>query len=404
MSILETLHARGFIHQITDETALENAFRSGPVVFYCGFDPSASSLHIGSLLQLMLMGHLVRAGHSAVGVVGGGTGMVGDPSGRDTTRDLLTPERIQENLAGISAQLRRFCPDAEVIDNGEWLLSLNYIEFLRDIGRHFSVNRMLSADSVRLRLERDQGLSFIEFNYVLLQAYDFLELHRRFKCALQIGGQDQWFNILMGTELIRRMEGAESWGITTPLLATASGAKMGKTAAGAVWLDGGRTSPFDYYQYWYNVDDRDIARFMKLYTWLPIPEIEGLVAGDFRIAKHRLALEATIIAHGEEEAHKVQEAVYSTFGRPGEKKVVTVSEETPRHATTFPVSVVDALVGSGLCKSKSEARTKIKEGAVKIGADRADVGDEKLLIEGPSLLWLGKKQVRSLETLVEASN
>ncbi|HNC95991.1 MAG TPA: tyrosine--tRNA ligase [Myxococcota bacterium] len=399
MQFLDTLRERGFVHQITDEVALHKALYGGPMVFYCGFDPTASSLHIGSLLQLMLMGHLVRAGHSAIGVVGGGTGMVGDPSGRDSTRDILTPERIQENLVGISAQIRRFCPDAEVIDNGDWLLSLKYVEFLRDIGKHFSVNRMLTADSVRNRLERDQGLSFIEFNYVLLQSYDFLELYRRYGCRLQIGGQDQWFNILMGTELIRRMEGVDSWGITTPLLATASGAKMGKTASGAVWLDASRTSAYDYYQYWYNVDDRDVGRFLKLYTWLPIPEIKELEAGDFRVAKHRLAYEATLIAHGESHATDVQQAIYATFGKPGEKKVFSVAEETPTWATMFPVPVLDALVGSGLCKSKSEARQKIKEAAVKIGADRADFSDEKAMLEEPTILWVGKKNVRNIISL-----
>lgn len=393
MQIIDTLRERGFIHQITDEKALHEALQVGPLSVYCGFDPTAASLHAGSLVQLMLLGNLARAGHQIIGVVGGGTGMVGDPSGRDTTRDILTPERIQDNINGITPQIRRFCPEANVINNGEWLLGLNYIEFLRDIGKHFSVNRMLSADSVRMRLERDQGLSFIEFNYVLLQAYDFLELSRRYNCQLQVGGQDQWFNILMGTELIRRMEGKDSWGLTTPLLATANGSKMGKTAAGAVWLDAERTSAFDYYQYWYNCDDRDLGKFLKLFTFLPLQEIDGILAEDPRQAKHRLALEVTRIAHGEAVAVATQEAVFGMFGRPGAQKVFTTTESTPTYATTFPKPLLDVLVGAGLCKSKSEARQKIKEGAVKIGEDRADVSDDKINVEAPTVLWVGKKHV-----------
>lgn len=389
--ILDHLRERGFIHQITDEKALNDALYGGPLTLYCGFDPTAPSLHVGSLVQLMLLGNLIRAGHKVIGVVGGGSGMVGDPSGRDSTRDILTPERIKDNLDGIAAQIRRFCPEAEVIDNGEWLLDLKYIEFLRDIGKHFSVNRMLSADSVKMRLERDQGLSFIEFNYVLLQAYDFLELSRRYGCSLQIGGQDQWFNILMGTELIRRMDGKESWGLTTPLLTTANGAKMGKTAAGAVWLDPERTSPFNYYQFWYNCDDRDVGKFLKLFTFLPIPEINTLLVGDPRIAKHRLALETSVIAHGEEMAHTTQEAIFSMFGQPGAQKVFVTSEATPTHATQFPIPLLDVLVGAGLCKSKNEARQKVKEGAVKMGAERADIRDEKLILETKTILWVGKK-------------
>ncbi len=398
MDILTVLRERGFIHQITDESALREALGAGPVTFYCGFDPTASSLHAGSLVQLMLMGNLARAGHRAVGVIGGGTGMIGDPAGRDTTRDLLNEEKLAENLRGIRAQIGRFCPGVDMVDNGEWLLGLNYIAFLRDIGRHFSVNRMMSADSVRLRLEREQGLSFIEFNYVLLQAYDFLELYRRKGCRLQVGGQDQWFNILMGTELIRRIgeDGAgrgDTFGLTTPLLTTSSGAKMGKTAAGAIWLDPERLPPFEYYQYWYNCDDRDLEKFLKLFTFLPLPEIAAIVAGDIRAAKHRLAREVTEIAHGAEVALASQEAAFGLFGRPGEAKAFSVTEETPRHAAVLPRGVVDLLVESGLCRSKAEARQKIREGAVKAHADRQPVGDEKQVLAEPTLLWVGKKQV-----------
>lgn len=398
MDLISQLKARGFVHQITDEEALRSALSGGPVTFYCGFDPTAPSLHAGSLVQLMLMGNLARAGHRTIGVIGGGTGRIGDPAGRDTARDLLSEEKIAENLRGIRAQIERFCPGVEMIDNAEWLLGLNYISFLRDIGRHFSVNRMISAESVRLRLEREQGLSFIEFNYMLLQAYDFLELYRRHGCRLQIGGQDQWFNILMGAELIRRVEGAESFGLTTPLLATASGAKMGKTAAGAVWLDPERVPPFEYYQYWYNCDDRDLDRFFKLFTFLPLPEIAEILRGaeDVRAAKHRLAREVCAIAHGDRAAAEAQEAAYGLFGRPGVARVFTATEETPRHAAALPRGVLDLLAESGLCRSKAEARQKIREGAVKIHADRQPVDSDRLQIAAPTLLWVGKKQVVQL--------
>lgn len=303
---VHALRERGFVSQLTNERGLGAALRA-PVTFYCGFDPTAASLHAGSLVQLMLMGNLTRAGHRAVAVVGGGTGRIGDPSGRDTQRDLLSEEKISENLRGIRAQIERFCPGVEVVDNAEWLSSLDYVSFLRDVGRHFSLNRMLSADSVRLRLEREQGLSFIEFNYMLLQAYDFLALHQSRNCRLQIGGQDQWFNILMGTELVRKVRGEECFGLTTPLLTTATGAKMGKTATGAVWLDPKLLSPFEYYRYWCECDDRDLDRFFKLFTFLPLEEIEEILGGGVRTAKQRLAEEITKIAHGNEFGFKQEQ-------------------------------------------------------------------------------------------------
>jgi tyrosyl-tRNA synthetase len=396
MHLIDSLKARGFIHQITDEALLKAAMDQGPVTYYCGFDPTASSLHAGSLLQLMLLAHLARAGHKTIGIVGGGTGMIGDPAGRDSARELLSTEKIAENLKGLAFQIQKFCPEAQVIDNAEWLAPLNYIEFLRDIGQHFSINRMMTAESVKQRLDREQGLSFLEFNYTLLQAYDFLVLNRKYGCTLQVGGREQWFNILMGTELIRRIEGKDSFGLTTPLLTTASGTKMGKSVGGAVWLDPVKTSAFDYYQFWYNSDDLDIKRFLRLYTFLPLEEITELAAGDFRIAKHRLALETTRIVHGQDKALETQEAVYGMFGRPGEKKVVAVTEDTPSWATRFPVNLLDALVGSGLCKSKTEARQKIKEDAVKLGEERVAAQDDKLVLETPTLLWVGKKSLRNI--------
>ena len=278
-SLLSTLRDRGFIAQISDEAALAALLAKGRVTFYCGFDPTGPSLHVGSMVPLMAMAHLARAGHRPIGVLGGGTAMIGDPSGKTEMRQLISAETIEQNRRSIEPQVRRFivdlvgegAADALVVDNAEWLLSLKYIEFLRDVGRLFSVNRMLAAEAYKQRLEK--GLSFIEFNYQILQAYDFLVLRRRYDCALQIGGDDQWGNILAGTDLIRRLDQKEAYGLTFPLMTTATGAKMGKTAAGAVWLAADRTSPFDFYQYFVNVDDRDVIRFLKLLTFLPLEEI-----------------------------------------------------------------------------------------------------------------------------------
>ncbi len=389
MSLIADLRARGFVHQTTDETALDAALGAGEVAYYCGFDPTAPSLHVGSAVQLMLMGHLARAGHRTIAVIGGGTGMVGDPSGRDSTRDFITPEFVRANLDGIRPQIQGFAPNATLVDNAEWLLPLQYIPFLRDIGRHFSVNRMLGADSVRLRLERDQGISFIEFNYCLLQAYDFLELNRRFGCCLQVGGADQWFNILMGVELIRRIESKESWGLTTPLLTTATGAKMGKTAAGAVWLDPTRTSPFDFYQYWYNSDDRDLGPFLKLFTYLDLRRIDEILAGDVREAKHHLAREVTAQVHGGPVADETARRVKETFSQG-------FSEAMPVHRVpAFPASVVDVLVGSGLCGGKGEARRLIDGGGVRFGDEK--ILDPTWCVPSPGVLWAGKKRAVRVE-------
>ena len=294
---LATLRARGFVQQITDETALAARLAAGPVTFYAGFDPTAASLHVGHYIPLMAMAHLARAGHKAIAVLGGGTAMVGDPSGKTEMRQLISAEAIAANRAGIEVQVRRIIgADARIADNGDWLLPLNYIAFLRDIGRYFSGNRMLAMEAYKLRLEK--GLSFIEFNYQLLQAYDFLELYRRFGCDLQIGGDDQWGNILAGTDLIRRLHQHDAFGLTFPLLMTASGAKMGKTAAGAVWLDASMTSAFDFYQYFVNVDDRDVVRFLKLLTFEPLDDIrrfETVEGAELRDAKRLLARAITAV-------------------------------------------------------------------------------------------------------------
>lgn len=376
MHVLDVLKARGFINQCTDEDALRRLCDEGPITFYAGFDPTGPSLHAGHLLPLMGMSWLSRAGHTAIGVVGGGTAMVGDPSGKDQTRDMLDADRLNANKLTMGAQVRRYC-QGQIVDNAEWLLGLNYIEFLRDIGSQFSVNRMLSAEGTRLRLERGQGMSFIEFNYVLLQSYDFLELNRRYGCRLQVGGGDQWFNIVSGIDLIRRMEGVEAYGLTQPLLTTSTGAKMGKTASGAVWLDAGLMSPYDYYQYWVNVDDRDVERFTLLYTY-DEPDL-----ADIRAAKRRLAHAATAIAHGQAEADKAQEAALAAFSGG-------VSDQMPTWHNVLPVKVVDALVGSGLAKSKSEARRLIEQGGISVGDKKVTQLDAD--IDAECVLWAGKKR------------
>jgi tyrosyl-tRNA synthetase len=383
MHVLDLLKERGFFNQCTDEAGLRTHLDQ-PRTFYIGFDPTADSLHVGSLVQLMTMAWLSRAGHKAIAVVGGGTAKVGDPSGRDSTRDILDKERLEANKRGIGAQIAKFC-DGKMVDNADWLDGLGYIEVLRTIGRHFSVNDMLRAESVKQRLERQQGLSFIEFNYVLLQSYDYLELFRREGCTLQVGGGDQWYNIVSGMDLIRRLEGGQSFGLTTPLLATANGAKMGKTAAGAVWLDPGKVSPYDYFQYWINVDDRDVGRFLRLFTFLPVAECDTT---DIRAAKRKLAVEATAVIHGREAAEAADEAAKAAFAGG-------VSEDMPTVPVSFPVGVLAALVATGVASSNSEARRMVEGKAVRFGEER--VTDPKAMLPGPGVLWAGKKKPFRLE-------
>ncbi len=391
MDAWTTLESRGFVKQVTDPETLKKALSSGTVTYYAGFDPTADSLHIGHMLPVMAMAHLQRAGHVPIAVVGGGTAMVGDPSGKTELRQMLTSDDIAKNMTGMRTQLSRFLVvdgvRGHMIDNGEWLLKLNYIAFLRDIGRHFSVNKMLTADAYKLRLEK--GLSFIEFNYQLLQAYDFLELFRRFGCQLQIGGDDQWGNILAGTDLIRRVDEKDAWGLTFPLTTTASGAKMGKTAAGAVWLDANRTPVFDFFQYWLNVDDRDVGRFLKLYTFVPLDEIarlEALQGADVREAKRVLAREVTTLVHGAE-ATAVADAAGSAMSRGEATADLPTVALLPEDRT-----VVDALVRGALAKSKGEARRAIEGGGVTLGGEKVvereaalpDVGDGLVLKVGKS--------------------
>ncbi len=421
---LAILRARGFVEQISDEAALAARLNAGPVVFYAGFDPTASSLHVGHYIPLLAMAHLARAGHQGIAVLGGGTAMVGDPSGKTEMRQMITPEVIAANRTSIEPQVRRIIGEsARVVDNGDWILPLNYIAFLRDIGRHFSVNRMLSAEAYKQRLEK--GLSFIEFNYQLLQAYDFLALNERHNCVLQIGGDDQWGNILAGVDLIRRVRQQEAFGLTFPLLTTASGAKMGKTAAGAVWLDPGLTSPYDFFQYFVNVDDRDVVRFLKLLTFEPLEEIqrfETAVGADLREAKRLLAHAVTTIVHGESVANDVQNAARAAFGTVVLSPVGAASQsrggaasvrvDPPEMLAALPTvtidgerllagpKIVDLLAESGLAPSKSAARRLIEQGGVRVG-DRKIASIDEVLVSADlgangTLLHAGKKHIRRL--------
>jgi tyrosyl-tRNA synthetase len=399
--MLRDLRERGFVQQVSDQAALAALFAKGPVTFYAGFDPTASSLHVGSMIPLMAMAHLARAGHRPVAVLGGGTAMVGDPSGRTELRQMMTVETIQENRRAIEPQVRRFLGDAEdsavVVDNAEWLAPLNYLEFLRDIGRHFSVNRMLAAEAYRQRMEK--GLSFIEFNYQILQAYDYLVLYRRYGCALQVGGDDQWGNILAGTDLIRRLHQAETYALTFPLITTAAGAKMGKTAAGAVWLSAERTSPFDFYQYFVNVDDRDVIRFLKLLTFLPMDELGRLASlegSELREAKRILAFEVTAIVHGKALAETAQNAARAAFGGGGGDLVPT--HMVSASAVSAGLKTVDLLAAAGLAISKSAARRLVEQGGVRLGDRKVAsvddvVGPGEIAADG-TLLHAGKKHVR----------
>jgi tyrosyl-tRNA synthetase len=398
-NVIDELKSRGFIEQTTHGQELYEFIGQGNATCYIGFDPTASSLHVGSLVPIMSLAHMQRCGHRPVALIGGGTGLVGDPSGKTEMRQLLTQEDIEENAKGIKKQLARFLDfsgnQALLLNNADWLNNLKYIPFLRDIGRHFSVNRMIKAESYRMRLDSEEGLSFIEFNYMVLQAYDFLELFNRYGCRLQMGGSDQWGNIVAGVELIRRMRQATAFGITFPLITTSSGEKMGKTATGAIWLDPARTSPYDYYQYWKNTDDRDVARFLALFTFLPMDEIrkiETLEGADVNVAKAVLAFETTLLAHGEEEALKAHRAAVSMFGGCNVPGQLLASSSIPRGESgsddvTVPHSYVEGeklksgipvyrlFVETGLANSSSAARRLIEQGGGYVNGRRIESFD-----------------------------
>ena len=389
---LRTLHARGFIHQITDAAALDKAANGGVVTAYVGYDCTAPSLHIGNLVSIMMLRHLQQTGHRPIVLMGGGTTKVGDPSGKDEGRQLLDDARIEANKASIRRIFERFLafdgPNAAImVDNDTWLLGLAYIPFLRDIGRHFSVNRMLTFDSVRLRLDREQPLSFLEFNYMILQAYDFLELNRRHGCTLQMGGSDQWGNIVNGTDLIRRVDGRDAFGLTTPLITTADGAKMGKTAAGAVWLHEDSLSAFDYWQFWRNTHDADVGRFLRLFTDLPLDEIgrlEALEGAGINEAKAVLATEATALCRGRAAADAAAGTARATFAEGG------AGDDLPSFAVPAPVTILDALIGLGFAASKGEARRLVAGGGARV--DGAAVSGDADMVAPGARISAGKKR------------
>ena len=441
MGVLEILKERGFVEAVTHEEELKSYLDDGKATCYIGFDPTASSLHVGSLVCIMALAHMQRNGHRPIGLVGGGTGLIGDPSGKTEMRKVITQEEIDINRAGIRQQLARFIDFTEgkalLLDNGEWLKGLEYIPFLRDIGRHFSVNRMVKAESYKMRLDSEDGLSFIEFNYMLLQAYDFMELCHRHDCRLQMGGSDQWGNIVAGIDLVRRTHQKKAFGITFPLITTSSGIKMGKTHKGAVWLDPERTSPYEYYQFWVNCDDADVARFMALFTFLPMEEIEAIKVMEGALlnkAKAILAWEATTIAHGKDNALSAYAASAAMFGVPQIPEDIIPSSTVPRNgldgpgngadgslgaglkiksphdgvpATPFDSSLmdkglpaVDLFVEVGLCKSKSDARRLLSQGGGYLNDERIEAFDQLITTSdagnGEILLRAGKKKYHKL--------
>ena len=402
INVFDTLTERGFIAQTADASATRDLLGKQPITFYIGFDPTASSLHCGSLVPIMAMAHLQRAGHKPLGLVGGGTAMVGDPSGKTEMRQMLSLEAIRANGVGLLAQLQRYLTlDGTAglwANNADWLLELKYIEFLRDIGRYFRVNEMVRAEAYRARMEREEGLSFIEFNYQLLQAYDYLKLFEQHQCVLQMGGDDQWSNILAGIDLIRRKHAKQAHCITFPLLTTARGEKMGKTAQGAIWLDAARTSAYDFYQYWINTDDRDVKRFLALFTFLPMEHVTrlGSAAGaDLNASKEVLAFEATGLCHGAAAANDARAAARAAFGGGGDLSAVP-STTVDGARLSAGISALDLFVECGLTASKGEARRLVQQGGAYV--NDAVVADDTRKIgvadvkDGAVMLRSGKKK------------
>jgi tyrosyl-tRNA synthetase len=399
---LQVLAERGFIHQVSDANGLDAKAAAGPITAYVGFDATAPSLHIGNLLTIMMLRWLQKTGHRPIALMGGGTSKIGDPSGKDTSRALLTAEQIDANIVSIRTVFSRFLDfgaGAIMANNADWLDQLHYIPFLRDVGRHFTINKMLTFDSVKLRLDREQPLTFLEFNYMILQAYDFVELYKRHGCVLQMGGSDQWGNIVNGIDLGRRLAGAELFALTTPLLTTSSGAKMGKTESGAVWLNAEMMRPYDYWQFWRNCEDGDVGRLLKLFTELPLDEIARLAAlkgQELNEAKKVLATEATAILHGREAAEQAAETARRTF-EEGALAETLPSIEIPRARLEAGLGVLAAFVEAGFASSNGEARRHIKGGGLRV--NDVTVTDEKMMLapdhltpEGVIKLSLGRKR------------
>jgi len=402
---LKTMQARGFIHQITHPTELDAAAKAGPIAAYIGFDATAPSLHVGSLIQIMMLRRFQQAGHRPIVVMGGGTTKVGDPTDKDASRPLLTDAQIQDNIARIKGVFERFLrfgdgpTDAVMVDNDTWLSKFGYVEFLREFGVHFTINRMLAFDSVKARLEREQPMTFLEFNYMLMQSVDFLELERRLGCVLQMGGSDQWGNIVNGVELIRRVDQKPAFGLTTPLLSTASGAKMGKTVGGAVWLNADMRSPYDYWQFWRNTEDADVGRFLRLFTDLPLDEIallEALPGAQINDAKKVLANAATALLHGDAEAAKAASAAEAAFEQ-GRLSDGLPTHEVPAADLTAGIVLAALAADAGLAASRGEARRLAQGGGLRLN-DKPETDANRTitdadLVEGVLKLAAGKKKI-----------
>ena len=400
MGVYEELKARGLIAQVTDEPEIRDLVNNGKAVFYIGFDPTADSLHVGHFMALCLMKRLQMAGNKPIALIGGGTGMIGDPSGRSDMRQMLTPETIQHNCDCFKKQMSRFIDFSDgkalMVNNADWLMDLNYIQLLREVGACFSVNRMLTAECYKQRMEK--GLSFLEFNYMIMQSYDFYELFQKYGCNMQFGGDDQWSNMLGGTELIRRKLGKDAYAMTITLLLNSEGKKMGKTQSGAVWLDENKTSPFDFYQYWRNVDDADVLKCIRMLTFLPLEEIEKMESwegSELNRAKEILAYELTALVHGEEKATKAQEAARALFSGAADTENMPTVALTAEDFTDGQIAVNEIMLKAGLVKSKGEARRLIQQGGVSIDdqkvTDPVAVVSHDTLEKGHIILKKGKK-------------
>lgn len=405
MSVYNELTARGLIAQVTDEEKVRKMLEEEKVKFYIGFDPTADSLHVGHFVQIMVMAHLQRAGHVPIALFGGGTGMVGDPSGKSDMRKMMTRETIDHNVECFRKQMSRLVDFSDgkaiMVNNADWLLDLNYINFLREIGVHFSVNRMLAAECYKQRLER--GLSFFELNYMLMQSYDFLVLNRKYGCKLEMGGDDQWSNIIGGVELIRRADGKDAYGMTFKLLLKSDGKKMGKTENGAVWLDPDKTSPYEFYQYWRNVDDADVINCMKMLTFIPVEEINEyakLEGSAINQAKEKLAYEVTKLIHGQEEAEKAQSAAKAIFTAGAVSEHMPTTALAAEDFTDGAIGLLDAMVKAGLAKSKGEARRLVEQGGVSVNDEKVTDAFKKLTDEdfkdGQAIIRKGKKVYHKL--------
>ena len=402
MTTFEELRRRGLLAQLTDEKEIEELINAGKATFYIGFDPTADSLHVGHFMALCLMKRLQMAGNKPIVLLGGGTGMIGDPSGKTDMRKMLTPETIQHNVDCFKKQMSRFIDFSEgkaiAVNNADWLLNLNYVELLREVGACFSVNRMLTAECYKQRMER--GLSFLEFNYMIMQSYDFLQLFQKYGCNMQFGGDDQWSNMLGGTELIRRKLGKDAYAMTITLLLNSEGKKMGKTEKGAVWLDPEKTSPYEFYQYWRNVADADVIKCLKMLTFVPIEQIEEMEktmeGAQFNAAKELLAYELTKLVHGEEEAEKAQAAAKALFGGSGNDANMPVAEINSADLTDGTIGLLNLLVKAGLAPSVSEARRLVQQGGITVNDEKITDAKAQIKLEGETIVRKGKKAFKKV--------